>query len=277
MGRRARMLGEYVKASTANPTGWRPWDSRLSADGLAFYIPNSFPLPTASGAFAGARRSANGGLAGVSFPNFASFAGDRAWRTQVNPATPQPVYGPPPSARVALSYLGATVRAIGPSRFREQPPVIVGSGPVSASSAAPSTSSTWQSGRQRRQRGSQSQASNYEGWSAQQQGPQSWQQYQQQQAQQQAQTGSMTGAASGGIVGYDASGNPIYATPPAGLVATGTDAQGNPVYGAAGSATAAAATTSSGSILTEDSLGFGLPNIAYLGIGVGLVLILKKR
>jgi hypothetical protein len=34
-------LGDYVRASTANPTGWRPWNSRLS-----FYIPNSFPLPT---------------------------------------------------------------------------------------------------------------------------------------------------------------------------------------------------------------------------------------
>jgi len=276
MGRRARMLGVYVKASTANPTGWRPWNSRLSGAGfgLAFYIPNSFPLPTTSGAFAGARRSANGGLAGVSFPNFASFAGDRAWRTQVNPATPQPVYGPPPSVRAQLSYLGAALRAIGPSRFREQPPVIVASGPVSA---APSTSSTWQSGRQRRQRGSQSQASNYEGWSAQQQGPQSWQQYQQQQAQQQAQTGSMTGSTSGGIVGYDASGNPIYSTPPAGLVVTGTDAQGNPVYGASGSTASTTAAASGSSFLTEDSLGLGLPNIAYAAIGVGLVLVLKRR
>jgi len=40
------MLGVYVKASTANPTGWRPWNSRLSANGLEFYIPNSFPVPT---------------------------------------------------------------------------------------------------------------------------------------------------------------------------------------------------------------------------------------
>jgi hypothetical protein len=36
-----RRLGEYVKASTENPTGWRPWQSRLS-----YYIPNSYPLPT---------------------------------------------------------------------------------------------------------------------------------------------------------------------------------------------------------------------------------------
>jgi hypothetical protein len=39
-------LGVYVKASTANPTGWRPWNSRLSAQGLSFYIPNTFPVPT---------------------------------------------------------------------------------------------------------------------------------------------------------------------------------------------------------------------------------------
>lgn len=41
MSARTRMLGEYVAASTANPTGWRPWNSRLG-----FYLPNSFPLPT---------------------------------------------------------------------------------------------------------------------------------------------------------------------------------------------------------------------------------------
>ena len=40
-------LGVYVKASTANPTGWRPWNSRLSAQGLSFYVPNTFPVPTA--------------------------------------------------------------------------------------------------------------------------------------------------------------------------------------------------------------------------------------
>jgi len=34
-------MGVYVNASTANPTGWRPWNSRLS-----FYSPNSFPVPT---------------------------------------------------------------------------------------------------------------------------------------------------------------------------------------------------------------------------------------
>ena len=271
MSRRARLLGVYVQASTANPTGWRPWNSRLS-----FYMPNSYPVPTTGrGRFllqpgAQGRPSANGGLAGVNFPNYASFAGDRAWRTQVNPATPGPVYGPPPGVRMQLSFLGAANNV---RQRRASGSILPAVNVISAAGAAGSSATG--ATRQRRQWQPQVN-SNVEGWSAQQQGPQSWQQYQQQQSQQSAQTGSMTGASSGGVVGYDASGNPIYSTPPAGLVATGTDAQGNPIYGAAGSATAAAATTS-GSILTEDSLGFGLPNIAYLGIGVGLVLILKKR
>lgn len=47
-------LGDYVRMSTQNPTGWRPWNSRLSGlacqrPGMgAFYIENRFPLPTTS-------------------------------------------------------------------------------------------------------------------------------------------------------------------------------------------------------------------------------------
>ena len=36
------MLGVYIPASTANPTGRRPWNSRL-----AYYTPNTFAVPTA--------------------------------------------------------------------------------------------------------------------------------------------------------------------------------------------------------------------------------------
>lgn len=46
-------LGTYVRASTANPTGWRPWNSRfpnaspLQAPAtLSFYQQNTFSLPT---------------------------------------------------------------------------------------------------------------------------------------------------------------------------------------------------------------------------------------
>lgn len=44
-------LSRYVQMSTANPTGWRPWQSRLQGlnGGLgAYYIRNTFPLPTTS-------------------------------------------------------------------------------------------------------------------------------------------------------------------------------------------------------------------------------------
>jgi hypothetical protein len=52
---RRRLMAEYVKMSTANPTGWRPWNSRLQGmncapvmqpAGLGYYIVNSYPLPT---------------------------------------------------------------------------------------------------------------------------------------------------------------------------------------------------------------------------------------
>lgn len=36
------------------------------------------------------------------------------------------------------------------------------------------------------------------------------------------------------VVSLDASGNPVYSVPPPGMVSTGTDAQGNPIYGAPG-------------------------------------------
>lgn len=37
-------LSRYVKMSTANPTGWRPWQSRLGLG--AFYLQNTYPLPS---------------------------------------------------------------------------------------------------------------------------------------------------------------------------------------------------------------------------------------
>lgn len=60
-------LSRYVQMSTANPTGWRPWQSRLQGLG-AFYLPNTYPLPTAGrGPFllqpgVNARPTVNGGM-----------------------------------------------------------------------------------------------------------------------------------------------------------------------------------------------------------------------
>lgn len=269
MSRRA--MGVYVQASTANPTGWRPWNSRLG-----FYLPNSFPLPTTGrgpwllqpGAPC-AKPAAAGGLGAVDFPNYAGFGGPRNWISRVQSWVPSPVYGPPPSVRMRLTGLGATNNV----RLRRSPTAVI-------SSSTPAQ--TWRSQQQNNQNQNrrnrwqqQNQSSNYEGWSSGQQ-PQSYQQWQQQQAQ----TGSLSSSAAGSIVGYDASGNPIYSSPPAGMSVVGTDAQGNPIYGTAGSTTSAAATTPSStgtSILTEDSLGLGLPNWMYAGIGLGLVLIFKRR
>jgi len=68
-------LGIYTQASTANPTGRRPWNSRL-----AFYVPNTFGLPTAGrGPFllqpgAIGRPMQNGGVPGAMTPDIAAAA-----------------------------------------------------------------------------------------------------------------------------------------------------------------------------------------------------------
>lgn len=56
----------YVRASTENPVGWRPWQSRLG--NLGFYRRFNFVLPTSS----------LSGL-GVLMPNYAGFARGRDW------------------------------------------------------------------------------------------------------------------------------------------------------------------------------------------------------
>ena len=73
----------------------------------------------------------------------------------------------------------------------------------------------------------------------------------------------------------------MYSTPPSGLYQVGSDAQGNPVYSnqpAATASTAAAPAASTGtSFFSEDSLGLGLNNAWYIGIGLGAFLLFKKR
>lgn len=105
----------YSQASTANPTGRRPWNSRLS-----FYIPNSFNPPTAGqGPFLlqpgvmGAPQQNGGlgcdscsGMAGVSFPNYATFQRPRQSRRRFDSVAPMPVYSPVSAVTSQLSGLG---------------------------------------------------------------------------------------------------------------------------------------------------------------------------
>jgi hypothetical protein len=76
----------YYQASTQNPLGRRPWNSRLS--GLRFYEPNTFAVPTAGrGPFllnAGVvgRPSMNGGLSGPPAAHPAANYGQRFWWMQ---------------------------------------------------------------------------------------------------------------------------------------------------------------------------------------------------
>jgi hypothetical protein len=91
-------------------------------------------------------------------------------------------------------------------------------------------------------------------------------------------------AAPGSVIGTDASGNPIYSSPPTGLVVVGTDAQGNPIYGAASAAstTAAASTDTSGysdilNWLSESTLISGFPNWGVAAVIGGIFVWAMNR
>lgn len=283
----------YAPMSTANPTGVRPWNSRL-----AYYIPNTFAVPTTGrgpfllnpGVTGGPRM--NGGLGAAGFPNFANFQRNRSSRRRFSSNAPQPFYGAPGAVRTQLSGLGLV--SLGPTNtfissnnvrraygtgqpvltqpmprtgwqaWQPQPPQTT---PISYTAAGAPVYATRPAGwRQSRQ---QSQASGY----------------------------GVGGATSASIVGYDASGYPIYSSPPPGMVQVGTDSSGTPIYaqpgstaatalaaqqGAAAGITTGATTTTAAAptsdFFSEDSLGLGLNNAWYLGIGaVGLWMLTSKR
>jgi len=317
-------LGVYVNASTANPTGWRPWNSRLS-----FYKPAAFSVPTTS--LSTPQRSL--GLGRASFPNFPSFAQSRNWRSHAGYPTPvyqapglgspiaipranppranQPprvglppviVRAPLPRPRRAMAGLGAVAvsptfrRAPAPTIPRTVVPIVtypavqnpgfippppvnrswgwgnaphattpsvavpnsaagtvvgvapggcyVNSGPGSGSITSYVLASTGQCGRT----APASSPSQWGSW-----GSSNWQNSY---AAQQAAAIAANNQAAAAAAAAQLSTATVAATP------------------ADASATAA---PSSGSWFTEDSLGWGLPNVAYLGIAVGGVLLLKGR
>ena len=78
----------------------------------------------------------------------------------------------------------------------------------------------------------------------------------------------------GTIIGVDASGNPIYNSPPPGAVQTGVDAQGTPIYGSSGD------TSGYSSILnwlSGSTLISGLPNWGILAGGFAGYLLLQSK
>jgi hypothetical protein len=275
MGSRQRM-GNYMKASTANPTGWRPWNSRLS-----FYIPNSFPLPTTGRApfllqpGVTGRPSYNGGVGRLGFlgsantpPNFASFTGSRVWRIRPT-APPNPVYGPGSTLAMRLSGLGAPSST---ARFR-------------STNWVPRTNPTGQA----TATGTTASGAPASGAGVAILSHRAWNQGQRQNLLQQAQQ------TAGTVIGTDSAGYPIYSSPPAGMEQYGTDSDGNPMYATPGQiaamtaagttgtpTTAAAATTTDATSSIEswfstDSLGLGLNNAWYLGIGVGAYLLFFRK
>jgi hypothetical protein len=336
-GRRRRAMNFYAQASTANPTGWRPWNSRLS-----YYERANFAVPTT-------------GLSGPNLlPNYATFGGKRDWR--MHPGSPAPIYRTPSALlsglgfvpvtpgirgiRFPTPYTGVTPRIVGqtsappvvsggsgsgslttvtPAPINQAPVIYGGTGygtvppPPPGSNYMPAQPSFWQRFRRQAQPATPSAAGVITGYDASgaaifsappagafvagydasgnpvysqgsggisvvagsaQTSPASAQ------AISSAAPGSYYAGStqaslqsSGAIVGYDAAGNALYSSPPPGLVVTSTDAYGNPIYGTAPAAGAAAAP----SFFSEDSLGFGLNNGVYLAVGLGLVLILKKR
>jgi hypothetical protein len=280
--RRARGLHFYTPASTANPTGWRPWISRLS-----FYSPASYALPS-TGTAIPPTRFANGGLGSLPFPNFAGLNRARTWRTRDNASSPTPwIYR---TERHGMSGLGVipvdTVRRAWP--YPGAAPV-VSTSPQTGTSAPPATlppgaSNPFPGGLWPRYSfppirwfASGTPTANS--------GP----------------SGSFVTSSpqTGSIVSYQPNaGTPIYpygqqpasssaaatAVAPSSSTIIGYDANGNPVYqgqtvSAAGlpiaSATPPAAAGTS--FFSQDSLGLGLNNGIYAAIGLGLVLILKKK
>lgn len=302
-------LGKYVKMSTANPTGWRPWQSRLQGLG-SFYLQNSFPLPTTGrgpwllqpGVCDCVRPTVNGGLGMVNFPNYPGIGARGTWIT--HGGYPAPIYRPPaPPQLSGLGRLGAVRSSrVAGGLIAHRAPITVTPATPSGTAVARSNGSTstatgtaWRNrgGTSSRSRGRGSynptQAPGYvvgsdasgnpiyaqpptgqivTGYDAQGNpiyGP----------ATSTVGTGGVVQSgysAAGTITGYDSSGNPIYSSAPAGATITGYDANGNPIY-----STGAAAAASSTSWFSEDSLGLGLNNGIYAIIGVGLVLIFKKR
>lgn len=315
---RKQKLALYVAASTENPTGWRPWNSRLS-----YYAPNSFAIPTTGqGPFllqpgVMARPSAAGGLGAMQTPNYPTFNRARSWTT--HGGYPTPVYRAPgisglgqgsrssrrrvrralglgaaprtnvsyrrdtapsftsvmttPRTVTPISSIGAGAAILNPAAPSWNPSSPQRSAPWNFAPHATTPTATQQQGcyvteqggitsyvlASTGQCGPVASSSGWQSWqSSQNQTP--WQQWQNQNygnqnsyAQQLAQQQAAEAQANA-----DA------------LAAAGTSTT-------AATTTTAAAPATTTSWFTEDSLGFGLPNIAYLGIAVGGILLLKRR
>ena len=265
--RRARALHFYTPASTANPTGMRPWNSRLS-----FYTPGAYPLPT-TGTGIPAQRFAAGGLGSIQFPNFAGFNRARTWRTRDNASSPTPwIYA------TERHGLGAMPVVNWPRQLPRGAYNPIPSGATPIVSTQPQTGTNAPMPTYRRA---------YPWHGAAPAGT--------------AQPGSFVTSSpeTGSIVSYQPNtGTPIYpygqqpssasaaatAIVPASSVIIGYDANGNPVYQGqtvssaglpiASTTPPAAAGTS---WFSQDSLGLGLSNGVYAAIGVGLVLMFKKK
>lgn len=290
-------LGDYVKMSTANPTGWRPWQSRLGLG--AFYLQNSYPLPTTGrgpfllqpGICGCVRPTVNGGM-GIDFPNYPGIGARGTWITQGG--YPAPVYKPPKMRLAGLGISSAhTVHRIAVSSSTPSGRAVARS---NGSTSTATGSARWNrtngtSGRRGRSSNPTQQPgyvvgsdasgnpiyaqpptgqviTGYDAQGNPVYGP----------ATSTVGTGGVVQSGYGGglttagtITGYDASGNPIYASQPAGSSVTGYDAQGNPIY-----STASASATGE-SWFAEDSLGLGLNNGIYLAGGALLVYLFTSR
>jgi len=317
-------LGIYARTSTGNPTGRRPWNSRLS-----FYIPNTFALPTTGrGPFllqpgVGGRPMQAGGVPGGMSPGLSFYR--PAQFPLPTTSMSRPLSGLGQHGRRRRRMMGAfatpplTVRHFN----QQQLAPASGSGPgVIGLPQPPLTANLWRAGSgygsgqsaPSRQNSPFAGAGSQEGFTpigntglytssaadATQAAAQGYYQIGMRNGQPVYSTnpGQLATAQQGQITGYDAAGNPIYSTPPAGAYQIGTDAYGNPIYSnnpnaaqiasaleqapqntsAETTEAAAATTTSTESWFSEDSLGLGLNNAWYLGIGaVALYMFTSKR
>ena len=253
-------MGIYTRASTANPTGRRPWNSRLS-----FYVPNTFNPPTAgSGPFlfqpgVTGSPAANGGLGFYKRARYplptTSMSGLGQAMPTFNWGPPGFVYPSPTGTRLPFRDCNGNPSAspgMCANPLRQVLPIPGGvTPPVAPVRIRPS--------------GFQPVGTSYSGAGVYTSAP-----------------GLSPEAAGQGYyqVGTDAAGNPIYSTNPSAAqlyqsqqaAATGTAPP------SAAPPAAAAPASSISDLLSQDSLGFGLSNAWYLGIaGVGLFLLMGKK
>lgn len=100
-----KRLNAYFPASTANPTGRRPWNFAMQDRSLGFYVDANYPLPART----------LGRLSGIPSLSISKFIGKNTY------GLPQPVYTP-----LSRNFLGMNIDNMTPAQIARMTGVIQG-------------------------------------------------------------------------------------------------------------------------------------------------------